>query len=89
MYYDSEIRNYFDLLNEIEDVIADWYSTFELEWITYQTSEFKAMYEKKYKKESSDFLSNWIKYILPNWITDKYSALKQQYQQYLFNKKLP
>jgi hypothetical protein len=23
MYYDSEIRNYFDLLNEIEDVIAD------------------------------------------------------------------
>ena len=89
MYYDSEIKNYFDLLNEIEDAISDWKSTVQLDWINYNTAEFSAMYEHKFKKEPVNFLSNEIGFVLPNWITDKYSSLKQEYWQYLFNKNLP
>jgi hypothetical protein len=31
MYYDSEIKNYFELLDDIEDVISDGKTTIEIE----------------------------------------------------------
>lgn len=85
MYYDSEIKNYFSLLNDIEGAIADWNSTFDLNGQTFQTSEFQAMYDSLYKKEPQDFVAAQLDAILPNWVVNKYFSLKQQYLDYLFS----
>lgn len=89
MYYDSEIRNYFDLLNEIEDAISAGKSVVNIEWIQYQISEFKKMYAAKYQKDPKTFLFEQINNLLPAWLTDKYNSLKTEYELYLFQKNPP
>ena len=89
MYYDSEIRNYFDLLNEIEDAISAGKSVLNIEWIQYQISEFKKMYAAKFQKDPKMFLLEQINNLLPAWLTDKYNSLKTEYELYLFQKNPP
>ena len=83
MYYDSEIKNYFDLLNEIEDVISNWWTTITLDWITYDTSQFHEMYESRYQKTVTQSFSDMIKSIIPDKITNKYEQIKSEYLENL------
>ena len=85
MYYDSEIKNYFSLLDDIEDVISEWKSTYELDWQIFQTSEFQAMYDALYHKDPQNFITIQLNSILPNWVVDKYFSLKKQYLDYLYS----
>ena len=83
MYYDSEIKNYFDLLNDIEDVISDWWSTITLEWVTYDVSQFNEMYEAIYKKTPSKTFSDALKSLISDEIVNKYESLKSEYLEIL------
>lgn len=82
MYYDSEIKNYFDLLNDIEKAISNWQSTFELNWTTYNTSEFQSMYDSKYKKTAIQTLWQKIQSLFPKEF-EKYKQLKIEYESFL------
>lgn len=86
MYYDSEIKNYFELLDEIEDVISSWWSTIMLEWVTYDISQFHEMYESMYKKTPSKSIWDVIKLIISDEIVDKYESLKSEYLELLMEK---
>ena len=83
MYYDSEIKNYFDLLNDIEDVISSWWSTITLEWVTYDVSQFNEMYEAIYKKTPSKTFSDAFKSLISDEIVNKYESLKSEYLEIL------
>ena len=83
MYYDSEIKNYFDLLNDIEDVISNWWSTITLEWVTYDVSQFNEMYEAIYKKTPSKTFSDALKSLISDEIVNKYESLKSEYLEIL------
>ena len=83
MYYDSEIKNYFDLLDEIEDVISNWWTTITLDWITYETSQFHEIYESRYQKTATQSFSDMVKSIIPSKITNKYEQLKSEYLENL------
>ena len=85
MYYDSEIKNYFELLDKIEDVISSWWSTITLEWVTYDVSQFHEMYEAMYKKTPSKTLSNILKSLISDEIVNKYESLKSEYLEILMN----
>ena len=50
MYYDSEIKNYFELLDDIEDVISDGKSTVDIDGQKYDISQFAEMYAARYQK---------------------------------------
>jgi hypothetical protein len=50
MYYDSEIKNYFELLDDIEDVISDGKSTLDIDGQNYDISQFQEMYAARYQK---------------------------------------
>ena len=86
MYYDSEIKNYFELLDEIEDVISNWWSTIVLEWVTYDISQFHEMYEAMYKKTPSKTFSEVLKSLISDEIVNKYESLKSEYLEMLMNK---
>ncbi len=83
MYYDTDIKNYFNLLNEIERAISDWNSTFTLDWKIFQTSEFKEIYETKHPENPTIFLKESLLNFLPTPIVNKYQDLKQEYVDYL------
>jgi ABC-type thiamine transport system substrate-binding protein len=83
MYYDSEIKNYFELLNDIEDVISSWWSTITLEWTTYDISQFNEMYEAMYKKTPSKTFSDMLKSLISDKIISKYESLKSEYLEML------
>ena len=89
MYYDSEIKNYFELLDDVEDVISDGKSTLEIDWINYEISEFEAMYNAKYKKDPQNFILKYLDSLLPDWVSQKYHSLLQKYKDYLFQKNPP
>ena len=81
----NEIKNYFDLLNDIEDVISDWWSTITLEWVTYDVSQFNEMYEAMYKKTPSKTFSDMLKSLISDEIVNKYESLKLEYLEILKN----
>ncbi|MCK9466834.1 MAG: thermonuclease family protein [Candidatus Absconditabacterales bacterium] len=83
MYYNSEIKNYFDLLNKIEKAISDGRSTIELDGLIYNTNEFGAMYESQYPSTVSNSLNQKIEEFFPPPIIQKYRDLKQEYLEYL------
>jgi len=83
MYYDTDIKNYFNLLNEIEKAISDWKSTFTLDWKIFQTSEFQAMYETKFPQSTSYFVQDKLSDLIPAPVMKKYQDLKQEYIDYL------
>ena len=85
MYYNSEIKNYFDLLNQIEKAISNWDSTIEFDGNVYSTNEFKAMYESQYPSTVSSSLNQKINELVPSPIVQKYQQLKEEYLEYLFN----
>lgn len=85
MYYNSEIKNYFDLLNQIEKAISNWDSTIEFDGNVYSTNEFKAMYESQYPSTVSSSLNKKINELVPSPIVQKYQQLKEEYLEYLFN----
>lgn len=85
MYYDSEIKNYFELLNNIENVISSWWSTISLEWMTYDISQFNEMYEAIYKKTPSKTFWDMLKSFIPDEIVNKYESLKSEYLEILMN----
>lgn len=89
MYYDSEIKQYFSLLDDIEDVISSGWTMFEIDWINYQTSEFKNIYSAKYKKTPQNFISTKLNELLPNGIVNKYNELKLDYENFLLKKGYP
>ena len=85
MYHDSEIKNYFELLDEIEDVISSWWSTITLEWMTYDISQFHEMYEATYKKTPSKTFSDALKSFISDEIVNKYESLKSEYIEFLMS----
>jgi len=85
MYYDSEIKNYFELLDEIEDVISAWWSKITIDSIQYDISDFENMYNAKYKKSPSKSFGDLLRFLFSNEIVDKYESLKSEYIEYLSN----
>lgn len=85
MYYDSEIRNYFELLDDIEDVISSGKSTVDIDGQKYDISQFAEMYAARYQKTPVWFILNTLKNHTPEWLFDKYRKLKQEYENYLFH----
>ena len=83
MYYNSDIKNYFNLLNQIEKAISDWKSTFELDGIVYKTNEFKKMYESKYPSNASHTIKKKLEDIVPSPFIQKYEKLRKEYIEYL------
>jgi hypothetical protein len=83
MYYDTDIKNYFNLLNEIEKAISDWKSTFELDGKIFKTADFQDIYEIKHPKTTKDFIGKKMSDFIPVPITQKYNKLKQEYIDYL------
>ncbi|HRX63536.1 MAG TPA: thermonuclease family protein [Candidatus Absconditabacterales bacterium] len=83
MYYDTDIKNYFNLLNEIEKAISDGKSTFTLDGKIFQTSEFQAMYETKFPQSTSYFVQDKLSDLIPAPVMKKYQDLKQEYIDYL------
>ena len=86
MYYDSEIKNYFELLNEIEDVISEWWTNIVLDWVNYNTSQFHEMYELKYKKSPSQTIWDIVRSLFSDEIVNKYDSLKSEYLEILMTK---
>lgn len=86
MYYDSEIKNYFDLLNDIENVISDWKTQIEVEENIFDISEFQTIYDAKYKKTPGQTFSNVLKSIIWDEIINKYESLKSEYIAILMDK---
>jgi hypothetical protein len=83
MYYDTDIKNYFNLLNEIEKAISDWKSEFELNWVVFNTSEFQLMYQSKYPETTSEFVQKNLSEFIPTAVRQKYNSLLQEYNAYL------
>lgn len=85
MYYDSEIKNYFELLDEIEDVISSWWAKITIDSIQYDISDFENIYNAKYKKSPSKSFGDLLKSLFSSEIVDKYESLKSEYIEYLSN----
>ena len=83
MYYDTDIKNYFNLLNEIEKAINDWKSEFTLDWQVFKTSDFQSMYEKKHPQTASVFVQEKLSDIIPAPVRQKYNNLREEYNEYL------
>ncbi len=83
MYYDTDIKNYFNLLNEIEKAISEWKSEFILDDIKYKTSEFQSMYEFRHPKTTTVFIQQNLSEFIPKQIRNKYSSLLDEYNEYL------
>lgn len=86
MYYDSEIKNYFELLDDIEDVISDWKTSIEIEWNMFDISDFQTIYNAKYKRAPSQSFSNALKSLFSDEIVNKYESLKSEYLEFLMTK---
>jgi len=86
MYYNSDIKNYFNLLNEIEKAISDGMSTFKFDEILYDTSEFQKIYEQKYPNTTTVFVQKGLKDLIPWSVVSKYEKLKKEYENYLLEK---
>ncbi len=83
MYYDSEIKNYFELLDDIEDVISDGKTTIEIEWNIFDISDFQTIYDAKYQKAPSQTISDILKSLISDEIVNKYENLKSEYLEIL------
>lgn len=83
MYYDTDIKNYFNLLNEIEKAISEWKSEFELNGIKYKTSEFQSMYQSKYPQTTKQVVNQKLSDLIPVAIKNKYNNLLDEYNEYL------
>ncbi|HKL44353.1 MAG TPA: thermonuclease family protein, partial [Candidatus Absconditabacterales bacterium] len=86
MYYDTDIKNYFNLLNEIEKAISDGKSTFELDGKIFQTSDFQEMYQAKHPQNPTLFFKESLSEFIPSPIKQKYEQLKNEYIDYLMQK---
>jgi hypothetical protein len=58
-------------------------STFELDGILYQTSEFKKMYESQYPSNAYYSIQKKILDIVPSPFIQKYEKLRKEYIEYL------
>jgi len=83
MYYDTDIKNYFSLLNEIEKAISEWKSDFELDWKTFKTAEFQEIYQLKHPKTTTIFVKEKLSKFIPAPVRDKYASLLEEYNEYL------
>ena len=85
MYYDSEIKNYFELLDDIEDVISDGKTVIEIEGDVFDISDFQTIYDAKYHKIPSQSFSKMLKSLIWDEIVNKYESLKSEYLEFLMS----
>lgn len=84
LFYNTEIKNYFDLLNEAKKNISNWIYYINLDWETLQTSDIYQWYEKKYNLDSFEFTISTLKNnLLWNRVVERYKKLKEDYFKYL------
>ncbi|MCF7834790.1 thermonuclease family protein [Candidatus Gracilibacteria bacterium] len=86
LFYNTEIKNYFDLLNEAKKNISDgiYYVNIDGEFI--QTTDISTWYTSKYNQTSYDYLVSVLKQdLLGNDLVEKYKKLKGEYFKYLEN----
>lgn len=86
LFYNTDIKNYFNLLNEAKKNISDWIYYVNIDWEYIQTTDIAKRYELYYNQTSYDFILNWLKNnIIWMDIVDKYNKLKEEYFDELTN----
>ncbi len=86
LFYNTDIKNYFNLLNEAKKNISDWIYYVNINWEYIQTTDIANRYDIAYNQTSYDFILNEFKSnLIWNDIVDKYNKLKEEYLSELTN----
>ena len=80
LFYNTDIKNYFSLLNDAKKNISKWVYYVNVNWEYVQTIDIVKRYDLVYNQSSYDFMLNLFKNDLI-WmeVVDKYSKLKEAY----------
>jgi endonuclease YncB( thermonuclease family) len=86
LFYNTDIKNYFNLLNDAKKNISDWIYYVNINWEYIQTTDIANRYDIAYNQTSYDFILNEFKSnLIWNDIVDKYNKLKEEYLSELTN----
>ncbi|MFZ2151079.1 MAG: thermonuclease family protein [Candidatus Absconditicoccaceae bacterium] len=86
LFYNTDIKNYFNLLNEAKKNISDGIYYVNINGKYIQTTDIAQRYDIAYNQTSYDFILNGFKnYFIGNDIVAKYNKLKEEYFARLAN----
>ena len=79
LYYNSELKEYFDLYTTAKKTIKSWNYQFERNWKTIAVNDIATLFSDKYEQDSKDYFISKIQSLLPETIS---SALLQFQDKY-------
>ena len=82
LYYNSELKEYFDLYTTVKKTIKSWNYQFEWNWKTIPVNDVATLFSNKYEQDSKDYFISKIQALLPENIS---SALLQFQDKYTYS----
>jgi hypothetical protein len=81
IYYNSEIKDYFDLYSKAKKAIKSWNYEFYDGWRIIPANDVVSLFSDEYEVAPKQYLINQISNLLPEGIIGKLDYLKETYTQ--------
>ncbi len=79
LYYDSKLKEYFDLYSSAKKAIKSWDYLINWRWKEIAINNISSLFNKKYEMDAQLYFIQKISEILPEKIDNKLSYLKEKY----------
>jgi len=79
IYYDSNLKDYFELYSNAKKVIKSGDYLIYREWKGIQINNISSLFDKKYEMDAESYFINQISELLPDTLSEKIDHLKENY----------
>jgi hypothetical protein len=79
LYYNSQLKDYFDLYSDAKKAIKSWDYSINWRWKEIVINNISSLFNKKYEIDAQLYFIQKISEILPEEIDNKLSYLKELY----------
>ena len=86
LYYNSELKEYFDLYSLAKKTIKSWNYQFERNWKTIPVNDVITLFSNKYEQDSKDYFISKIQSLLPETISSALLQFQDKYTNSLVDK---
>jgi hypothetical protein len=86
LYYNSELKEYFDLYSTAKKTIKSWNYQFERKWKTIAVNDVVTLFSNKYEQDYKDYFISKIQSLLPETINSALLQFQDKYTNSLVEK---
>ena len=86
LYYNSELKEYFDLYTQAKKTIKSWNYQFERNWKVIAVNDIITLFTDKYEMDSKEYFISKIQSLLPETISSALLQFQDKYTNLLVEK---